>query len=53
MRQGEALGLGSAHNGALNPACLTTHRFSLDDAPHGQDMVKHRTDGCVRAVFAP
>ncbi|GAN48735.1 zinc-dependent alcohol dehydrogenase (plasmid) [Methylobacterium radiotolerans] len=39
--------------GELNPAYLATHRFSLEDGPRGYDMFKHKTDGCVRAVFAP
>jgi uncharacterized membrane protein len=25
----------------------------LEDAPRGYDMFKHKTDGCVRAVFGP
>ncbi|WP_281351526.1 hypothetical protein [Propylenella binzhouense] len=36
-----------------NPSYLATSRFSLEDGPHGYDMFKHKTDGCVRAVFAP
>lgn len=39
--------------GELDPSILATHRFSLEDAPRGYDMFKHKTDGCVRAVFAP
>jgi threonine dehydrogenase-like Zn-dependent dehydrogenase len=45
--------LAHAQKGELNPAYLATHRFSLEDAPRGYDMFKHKTDGCVRAVFAP
>jgi len=45
--------LGHAQKGELNPAYLATHRFSLEDAPRGYEMFKHRTEGCVRAVFAP
>ena len=45
--------LAHAQNGELNPAYLATHRFRLEDAPRGYDMFKHKTDGCVRAVFAP
>jgi threonine dehydrogenase-like Zn-dependent dehydrogenase len=37
----------------VNPAYLATHRFSLEDGPRGYDMFKHKTDGSVRAVFAP
>jgi threonine dehydrogenase-like Zn-dependent dehydrogenase len=39
--------------GELDPSFLVTHRFSLEDAPRGYDMFKHKTDGCVRAVFTP
>jgi threonine dehydrogenase-like Zn-dependent dehydrogenase len=39
--------------GELDPSFLATHRFSLEDGPRGYDMFKHKTDGCVRAVFAP
>ncbi|VXC95967.1 S-(hydroxymethyl)glutathione dehydrogenase (fragment) [Burkholderia sp. 8Y] len=45
--------LSHAQKGELNPAYLATHRFSLEEAPRGYDMFKHKTDGCVRAVFAP
>ncbi|MCG5249493.1 zinc-binding dehydrogenase, partial [Methylorubrum extorquens] len=45
--------LAHAQKGELNPAYLATHRFSLEDGPRGYDMFKHKTDGCVRAVFAP
>ncbi len=41
-----------ALKGELNPACLANHRFSLEDGPRGYDMFDHKTDGCVRAVFA-
>jgi threonine dehydrogenase-like Zn-dependent dehydrogenase len=39
--------------GELDPAFMVTHRFSLEDAPLGYDMFKHKTDGCLRAVFKP
>jgi threonine dehydrogenase-like Zn-dependent dehydrogenase len=39
--------------GDLDPSFLVTHRFSLEDAPRGYDMFKHKEDGCVRAVFTP
>jgi len=42
-----------AARGELDPSFLVTHRFSLEDAPRGYEMFKHKTDGCVRAVFAP
>src|SRR5436305_2096558 len=39
--------------GRLDPSYLATHRFSLEDAPRGYDMFKHKEDGCVRALFVP
>lgn len=39
--------------GELDPSFLVTQRFSLEDAPRGYDMFKHKTDGCVRVVFVP
>lgn len=39
--------------GDLDPSFLATHRFPLEDSPRGYDMFKHKTDGCVRAVFTP
>ncbi|GCE15358.1 zinc-dependent alcohol dehydrogenase [Tengunoibacter tsumagoiensis] len=42
-----------AKRNELDPSFLVTHRFSLEEAPRGYDMFKHKTDGCVRAVFTP
>jgi threonine dehydrogenase-like Zn-dependent dehydrogenase len=42
-----------AQKGELNPSFLATHRFSLEDAPLGCAMFKHKEDGCVRSVFIP
>ncbi|WP_031508584.1 zinc-dependent alcohol dehydrogenase [Streptomyces megasporus] len=39
--------------GEISTAHLATHTMSLDDAPRGYDMFKHKKDGCVRAVFRP
>ncbi|MNX95854.1 Zinc-binding dehydrogenase [compost metagenome] len=39
--------------GELDPSFMVTHRLSLDEAPHGYDLFKHKEDGCVRAVFIP
>ncbi|NOK17112.1 hypothetical protein [Corallococcus carmarthensis] len=37
--------------GELDPSFLTTHRFSLEDAPKGYELFKKKEDGCGRAVF--
>ena len=42
-----------AAKGELDPSYLATHKFSLEDGPKGYAMFKHKTDGCVRAVFVP
>ncbi len=42
-----------AEKGDLDLSFLATHRFSLEDSPRGYDMFKHKTDGCMRAVFVP
>jgi threonine dehydrogenase-like Zn-dependent dehydrogenase len=39
--------------GQLRTEHLATHVMSLEDSPHGYQMFKEKTDGCVRAVFRP
>jgi len=39
--------------GELDPPYLMTHTASLEDSPQGYDMFKHKTDDCLRVVFAP
>ncbi len=39
--------------GELDPSFMATHTMSLEDAPRGYEMFKHKQDGCVRAVFVP
>ena len=45
--------LDHAAKGELDPSFMATHRFALEDSVRGYDMFKHKTDGCVRAVFSP
>jgi len=40
-------------SGELSARHLATHEMSLDEAPRGYDMFKHRKDGCVRVAFRP
>jgi threonine dehydrogenase-like Zn-dependent dehydrogenase len=40
-------------SGELTARQLATHEMTLDDAPRGYDMFKHRRDGCVRVAFRP
>jgi threonine dehydrogenase-like Zn-dependent dehydrogenase len=42
-----------ARKGELDTSFLATHTFSLEDAPKGYDMFKHKQDGILRAVFRP
>jgi threonine dehydrogenase-like Zn-dependent dehydrogenase len=39
--------------GDLQTSFLATHPMSLEDGVRGYEMFKDKTDGCVRAVFAP
>jgi threonine dehydrogenase-like Zn-dependent dehydrogenase len=39
--------------GDLWTGYLTTHPMSLDEGPRGYEIFKHRSDGCLRAVFHP
>ncbi|MFB4313933.1 zinc-dependent alcohol dehydrogenase [Actinomadura sp. 21ATH] len=39
--------------GELSTRHLATHQLSLDQAPRGYDLFKHKKDGCVRAIFRP
>ena len=39
--------------GEIDPSFVITHRLSLDDAPHGYDIFKHKEDGCIKVVLKP
>src|SRR5207248_7402531 len=39
--------------GEIDPSFVITHRLSLDDAPHGYDIFKHKQDGCIKVVLKP
>ena len=40
-------------DGTLDPSRIITHHMSLDDAPHGYDIFKHKEDSCVKVVLRP
>lgn len=40
-------------HGEVDPSYLLTHRWKLEDGPEGYKMFKHKTDQCMRVVFAP
>ena len=37
--------------GDLDPSFIISHRLSLDDAPKGYEMFKHKEDECVKVVL--
>ncbi len=39
--------------GEIDPSFIITHRMSLDEAPRGYDIFKHREDGCIKVVLKP
>jgi threonine dehydrogenase-like Zn-dependent dehydrogenase len=40
-------------NGEIDPSFVVSHHMSLDDAPRGYDMFKHKEDECVKVVLKP
>jgi threonine dehydrogenase-like Zn-dependent dehydrogenase len=40
-------------NGDIDPSFIVTHRMSLDDAPKGYELFKHKEDGCLKVVLQP
>ena len=39
--------------GEIDPSFVITHRLSLDDAPRGYDIFKHKQDHCIKVVLKP
>ncbi len=39
--------------GEIDPSYIITHRLSLDEAPHGYDIFKHKEDDCIKVVLKP
>ncbi|MFL5624417.1 MAG: zinc-dependent alcohol dehydrogenase [Ktedonobacteraceae bacterium] len=39
--------------GEIDPSFVITHRLSLDEAPQGYDIFKHKEDGCIKVVLKP
>jgi threonine dehydrogenase-like Zn-dependent dehydrogenase len=40
-------------SGEIDPSFIITHEISLDDAPKGYEMFKHKQDGCIKVVLKP
>ncbi|TDE86498.1 zinc-dependent alcohol dehydrogenase [Deinococcus sp. S9] len=39
--------------GDIDPTVIITHRLSLDEAPRGYQLFKHKHDGCIKCVLDP
>jgi len=39
--------------GEIDPSYVITHRLSLDDAPHGYEIFKHKRDGSIKCILKP
>lgn len=37
----------------IDPSFVITHRLSLDEAPGGYDIFKHKEDECIKVVLKP
>jgi threonine dehydrogenase-like Zn-dependent dehydrogenase len=40
-------------NGDIDPTFIITHTLSLDDAPQGYELFKHKQDDCLKVVLKP
>ncbi|GAB2737157.1 hypothetical protein [Nocardioides pakistanensis] len=40
-------------NGEIDPTYIISHRMSLEDAPEGYDLFKHKQDSCTKVVLKP
>jgi threonine dehydrogenase-like Zn-dependent dehydrogenase len=45
--------LNHIEQGEIDPAFVITHRFDLEDAPHGYELFKHKKDACIKIVLQP
>jgi threonine dehydrogenase-like Zn-dependent dehydrogenase len=40
-------------NGEIDPSFIITHELSLEQAPQGYEMFKHKHDTCIKVVLKP
>ena len=40
-------------NGEIDPSFVITHKMSLDEAPKGYEIFKHKKDNCIKVVLKP
>jgi threonine dehydrogenase-like Zn-dependent dehydrogenase len=45
--------LARIERGDINPAFVITHHFSLEEAPQGYEMFKHKDKSCIKIVLKP
>jgi threonine dehydrogenase-like Zn-dependent dehydrogenase len=45
--------LARIERGDINPAFVITHRFSLEEAPQGYEMFRHKDKSCIKIVLKP
>ncbi len=45
--------LNHIQRGDIDPTFVITHRMSLEDAPHGYDIFKHKENECIKVVMKP
>lgn len=45
--------LNRVREGQIDPSFVITHRFDLDEAPHGYEIFKHKEDECIKVVLKP
>src|SRR4051812_24321415 len=45
--------LDHVRNGKIDPSFVVTHRLPLSEAPHGYQIFREKTDGCIKIVLDP
>jgi threonine dehydrogenase-like Zn-dependent dehydrogenase len=40
-------------NGEIDPSFVITHKMTLEDAPKGYEIFKHKKDNCIKVVLKP
>ena len=39
--------------GEIDPSFVVTHHMTLDEAPQGYELFKHKQDDCMKIVLTP
>lgn len=45
--------LDRVQNGDIDPSFVITHSLSLEQAPHGYEIFKHKQESCIKIVLKP